>query len=175
MNRILPLILISALFLILNGRLVFAQDHDTELHQQIRDLKKQVIELNRNLFILEEDLLFPANTQFSVFLSMDSGQLFDLDSVELKIDDKVIAHHLYTEREIDALKRGGVQKLYLGNLPSGKHEIIALFIGRGPNGRDYRRGQTITIEKGADPQFVEFMIIDDTSKEQPEFKTRIWE
>jgi len=120
-------------------------------------------------------LLFPANTQFSVFLSMDAGQLFALDSVELKIDDKNIANHLYTERELSALKRGGVQRLYLGNLPSGKHEVVAVFTGVGPKGRDYRRGKTIVIEKTTEPQFVEFVITDDPAKEQPQFDARIWE
>ena len=106
---------------------------------------------------------------------MDSGQLFTLDSVQLKIDDKMIAAHLYTERELDALKRGGVQRLYIGNLASGKHEITAIFSGKGPNNRDYRRGESIEIEKGSDPQFVQLQIIDDPSKEQPVFKTQIWE
>ena len=147
----------------------------TSLDSDIEALKKEVLSLNRDLFILEEDLLFPANTQFSVFLSMDSGLLFTLDSVELKIDDKNIANHLYTEREIAALKRGGVQRLYLGNLPSGEHEVVAIFTGVGPKGRDYRRGKTISIEKTTEPQFVEFMITDDTAKEQPRFDARVWE
>ena len=106
---------------------------------------------------------------------MDSGLLFALDSVELKIDDKNIANHLYTEREIAALKRGGVQRLYLGNLPSGEHEVVAIFTGVGPKGRDYRRGKAISIEKTTEPQFVEFMITDDTAKEQPRFDARVWE
>lgn len=151
------------------------EEPDTELQQDIQDLKKDVLKLNRNLFILEEDLLFPANTQFSVFLSMDAGQLFTLDAVQLKIGNKVVANHLYTERELTALKRGGIQRLYIGNLPSGEHEIIALFTGKGPSDRDYRRGETITIEKGSDPQFVELQIIDNPGKEQPEFKSRVWE
>jgi len=154
---------------------VNAQDAATALQQSIQDLKNDVLKLNKNLFILEEDLLFPANTQFSVFLSMDSGKLFTLDSVQLKIDEKVIASHLYTERELEALKRGGVQRLYIGNLASGKHEIIAIFSGKGPNKRDYRRGENIQIEKGSDPQFIELQIIDDPTKEQPIFKTRVWE
>jgi hypothetical protein len=145
------------------------------LDAQIEALKKAVLSLNRDLFILEEDLLFPPNTQFSVFLSMDAGTFFSLDSVQLKINDKNIANHLYTERELAALKRGGVQRLYIGNLPSGEHEIIAIFTGVGPKGRDYRRGQTVVIEKTTEPQFVEFMIADDTGKEQPQFDVRIWE
>jgi hypothetical protein len=145
------------------------------LDAEIEALKKEVLSLNRDLFILEEDLLFPPNTQFSVFLSMDSGALFGLDSVQLKINDKNIANHLYTERELAALKRGGVQRLYIGNLPSGEHEIVAIFTGVGPSGRDYRRGETVIIEKTTEPQFVEFMIADDTGKEQPQFDVRVWE
>ncbi|MBT3206598.1 MAG: AraC family transcriptional regulator [Gammaproteobacteria bacterium] len=177
MNIAIRLALFLSLSFGLNIVPVNAQQTEsiTELQQNIQDLKKDVLKLNRNLFILEEDLLFPANTQFSVFLSMDSGQLFTLDAVQLKIDDKIIANHLYTERELDALKRGGIQRLFIGNLASGKHEIIAIYTGKGPNDRDYRLGKTISIEKGSDPQFIELQIIDDPSKEQPKLNTRIWE
>lgn len=171
-------------FAIMAGSSAFAQDTtetesevqpETELQQDIQNLKKQVLQLNRNLFILEEDLLFPANTQFSVFLSIDAGKLFTLDSVQLKIDDKVVSNHLYTERELDALLRGGVQRLYIGNLASGEHEIIAIFTGKGPNDRDFRRGETVVIDKTSDPQYVELQIFDNPGKEQPEFKSRVWE
>jgi len=145
------------------------------LDADIEALKKEVLSLNRDLFILEEDLLFPSNTQFSIFLSMDAGALFSLDSVQLKVDNKNIANHLYTDRELAALKRGGVQRLYIGNLPAGEHEIIAIFTGIGPKGRDYRRGESLVIEKTTEPQFVEFMIADDTGKEQPQFDVRVWE
>jgi hypothetical protein len=145
------------------------------LDAEIKALKEEMLSLNRDLFILEEDLLFPPNTQFSVFLSMDAGALFSLDSVQLKINDKNIANHLYTERELTALKRGGVQRLYIGNLPSGKHEIVAIFTGVGPSGLDYRRDESVVIEKTTEPQFVELMIADDTGKEQPQFDVRVWE
>lgn len=145
------------------------------LDAEIEAFKKEMLSMNRDLFILEEDLLFPPNTQFSVFLSMDAGALFSLDSVQLKINDKNIANHLYTERELAALKRGGVQRLYIGNLPSGEHEIVAIFTGVGPSGRDYRRGESVVIETTTEPQFVEFMIADDTGKEQPQFDVRVSE
>ena len=152
-----------------------AENTDEALESSIEALKKEVLSLNRDLFILEEDLLFPANTQFSIFLSMNTDKLFTLDSVQLRIDDKNVANHLYTERELAALNRGGVQRLYIGNLPSGEHEIVAVFTGIGPNGRDYRRGKTIVLEKTTEPQFVEFTIEGDISKEQPEFNARVWE
>ena len=153
----------------------FANEKEPALEKKIQDVKKEVLDLNKELFILEEDLLFPANTQFSIFLSMDIGQLFDLDSVEINIDGKNISNHLYTLREIDALKRGGVQRIYLGNIASGKHELVAFFIGKGPKKRAYKRGTTIEIEKTSSPLFVELKIVDNTSKQQPEFKTKVWE
>ena len=147
----------------------------TTLDTQIQGLKKEVLDLNRDLFLLEEDLMFPANTQFSVFVSMDVGLMFDLDSVQLKIDNEVVGNHLYTEREINALKRGGVQRFYIGNLTSGEHELIAFFVGKGPKDRDYKRGTTLKITKGTASQFVELKITDSESKLQPEFKAKVWE
>ena len=145
------------------------------LDQQIQDLKQEVIQLNRELFALEEELLFPANTQVAVFLSVDVGGTFALDSVQLKIDNKVVTNYLYTEREAQALVRGGVQRLFMGNLKSGKHEVIALFVGKGPEGRDYRRGATVTLDKGVGPAYLELKITDKTSNHQPDFVIKEWE
>jgi hypothetical protein len=147
----------------------------TTLDTNIQDLKKQVLDLNRDLFLLEQDLMFPANTQFSVFVSMDVGMLFDLDSVQLKLDNIVVGNHLYTEREINALKRGGVQRFYIGNLTSGEHELVAFFVGKGPKDRDYKRGTTLKFTKGSAAQFVELKITDSQAKLQPEFKVKVWE
>ena len=144
------------------------------LNRQVQDLKQQVIELNRDLFILEEELLFPANTQIAVFVSMDVGQFFQLDAVKLSIDDKVVTNYLYTDKQVDALVRGGVQRLYLGNLKTGEHELVAVFTGRGPQGRDYRRGATIVFEKSSQAKKIELKIVDSTATQQPEFVVKEW-
>ena len=154
------------------------ENSSTELRglgEQVENLKKEVLKLNRDLFILEEELLFPATTQTIVFLSMDTGVFFKLDSVELKIDGKTVNHYLYTERELSALAKGGVQRLHIGNLRKGQHELIAVFIGKGPNGRDYRRGAFLAFEKGFDPKFIELKITDSSAQQQPEFVINEWE
>ncbi|HEX7013384.1 MAG TPA: hypothetical protein VF161_11580 [Steroidobacteraceae bacterium] len=145
------------------------------LDEDVQALKKEVLDLNRELFVLEEDLLFPANTQVAVFVSMDVGEFFALDSVTLKLDNKEVANYLYTEREAQALLKGGVHRLYVGNLKAGEHELIALFTGQGPNGRDYRRGATIKLEKGVGAKYIELKISDRASKAQPEFIVKEWE
>ena len=142
---------------------------------EVQDLKSAVLDLNRELFMLEEELLYPANTQIAVFLSLDTGEFFALDAVQLKIDGKEVSNYLYTEREVQALHRGGVQRLFLGNLKTGQHEIVAFFTGIGPNGRDYRRGATLELEKGIGAKFVELKISDRVSAQQPEFVVAEWE
>jgi len=158
--------------------LLAAADHDTGkgtgIQEDVQTLKQQVLELNRDLFMLEEELLFPSNTQVSVFVSMDVGEFFQLDSVQLKIDGKEVADYLYTPREIDALIRGGVQRLHIGNLRNGDHELVAFFTGKGPKGRDYKRGATTTISKGLGPKYVELKIVDQTKNYQPEFEVKEW-
>ncbi|HET9388436.1 MAG TPA: hypothetical protein VFO44_02195 [Steroidobacteraceae bacterium] len=145
------------------------------LDQEVQGLKKDVVDLNRDLFVLEEELLFPANTQVAVFLSMDVGDFFALDSVTLKIDQKEVINYLYTPREVDALLKGGVHRLYLGNLKVGQHELVAFFSGKGPNQRDYKRGATIKFEKGIGAKYLELKINDRQRRQQPEFEIKDWE
>lgn len=173
----LGLILLLLLAMGLLPRLSYAEDPpvaDPPLNQALQDLKKQVLALNRDLFILEEELLFPSNTQVSVFLSMDVGEFFQLDAVKLTLDGKVVTHYLYTERQVDALHRGGVQRLYMGNIKAGKHEVVAVFTGRGPKGRDFRRGTTISFEKEGAEKHIELKIVDSTAKQQPVFEIKEW-
>ena len=145
------------------------------LDEDVQDLKKQVLDLNRDLFLLEEELLFPSNTQTAVFVSMDVGEFFGLDSVELKIDNKDVANYLYTEREAAALLKGGVQRLFIGNLKAGEHELVAVFTGQGPHTRDYRRAASLVFEKGIGPKYIELTISDRETKQQPEFVVKEWE
>jgi len=145
------------------------------LDQEVQGLKKDVIDLNKDLFVLEEELLFPANTQVAVYVSMDVGKFFALDSVTVKIDNKQVKNYLYTAREADALLKGGVQQIYLGNLKVGKHELVAFFTGKGPVERDYRRGATINFDKGVGAKYLELKITDKVSKHQPEFTIKDWE
>jgi hypothetical protein len=145
------------------------------LDQEVQGMKKDVIDLNKDLFVLEEELLFPANTQVAVYVSMDVGAFFALDSVTLKIDNKEVKNYLYTAREADALLKGGVQQLYLGNLKVGKHELVAFFAGKGPVERDYRRGATVRFDKGVGAKYLELKISDKVAKHQPEFLIKDWD
>ncbi len=146
---------------------------DSDLAAEMETLKQALVNLNRDLFILEEDLLFPSSTQIAVYLSMDVGEYFKLDAVELKIDGKLATHYLYTDRQVNALYKGGVQRLFVGNINQGSREITAFFIGTGPENRPYKRAVTLEFEKDDEAATVELKIVDSTSKQQPTFSATL--
>lgn len=150
-----------------------SRDEIKGLDEQVQDIKKDVLNLSTELARLEEKLLFPSNTQVSLFVSMHKGDDFRLDSVQLKLDDKVVAQHLYTFRELEALQMGGVQRLYTGNINTGEHELVVSYIGKAPAGGEYKRSGTYRISKDVGPKFVEIKISGPESTEQ-DLQFRDW-
>ena len=144
------------------------------LSTELEDIKKQVLKLNRDLFILEEDLLFPASTQVAVFVSVDVGRFFKVDSVELKINDKNVAGFLYTERQRKALEKGGIQQVYLGNLKEGKHQLTAIFTGFDGEGRSTKRAVTHQFEKDDDVVMIELKVEDNESSYRANIRVEEW-
>ncbi len=152
-------------------------DANTEVKKaskNIQDLKRQVIDLNKDLRLMEEKLLFPSSTKYSVFISLSSGQFFTLEGIKLKLDDKFVAANIYSEKQRQALIRGGVQKFYITNLNEGKHSATLFFTGVGPSGRDYKRASTIEFEKGPAGEYLEVAISDDSVTQEPVFSIKQW-
>lgn len=146
-----------------------------ELDQDLAQFRKDVLDINRRLLLLEEELLFPADTQLAVFVSLDVGKYFTPDSITLKLDGKTIDGHLYTEREVQALKTGAIQKLHVTNIRNGSHELTAFVSGTGPGNREYRRAVTLQFDKGNGRQFIQLRMEDDAAAQQPVFVLRSWQ
>ena len=136
------------------------------LDEQVQDIKKDVLDLTSELTRLEEKLLFPSNTQVSFFISLTGDEDFVLDSMQIKLDNKVVAQHLYTFKEIEALRSGGVQRIYTGNIKTGEHALVASFIGRAKSGNAYQRSENFTVTKAVGPKFVEIQIVGTSASDQ---------
>lgn len=155
----------------------WAQDEpapEPSVAPQVEALKESVLTLNRDLLILEEELLYPASSQIAVYVSMDLGAYFNLDAIKLEIDNKLISSELYSDKQTSALFRGGVQRLYVGNLKAGEHEISAFFTGKGPY-KDYKRGAKLMVTKGQEPLVLELKIVDSAAQMQPVFEIKQWQ
>jgi hypothetical protein len=151
-----------------------ALDSVKVLSKEIQGLKKSVVDLNKDLQLMEEELLFPSSTQLSLFVSLDIGQFFTLESIKVKLNGKQVVAHLYSDKQRQALARGGVQRLYITNLNLGKHTISAFFTGIGPNGRPYKRATELEFQKKQGSQYLELAIIDDSAKQEAKFTIKQW-
>ena len=161
--------------LLLASLLLPALALSASLDEDMASFRKDGLEINKRLLLMEEELLFPADTQLAVFVSLDVGKYFMPDSIELKLDGETVDSHLYTEREVRALRSGAIQKLHTTNIKNGKHVLTAFVTGKGPEGRDYRRAVSLEFEKGSGRQFVHFSMKDDAAAQQPEFRFKTWQ
>jgi hypothetical protein len=128
------------------------------LDEQVQEIKSDVLGIAAELNQLEEKLLYPSNTEVSVFVSLVSGETFRLDSVEIQLGGKPVAHHLYTFKELEALQKGGVQRIYTGNIRTGEHDLQVSVVGKFAGGADFRKTESFKVNKDVGPKIVEISL-----------------
>lgn len=166
---------VVALSITLTNNTAYANDNNSTTKKSVETLKRDLLELNKELFILEEELLFPGNTQVAVFISQDAGLLFKMDHAKVLLNNKVVNYHLYTDNELNALSRGAVHRIHTGNLNQGKHKLVIIFGGHGPKGREFKRATELDFEKSTGSQYIELRIVANTKNQQPEFEFNVWD
>lgn len=149
--------------------------HGETLDEELSALKADLAELNTALTALEEEILYPENTQLAVFLSVEGEEYFQLNSVELAVDDRPTSSYLYSEQEREALAQGGIQRLYLGNLTPGEHQITATFNAKGTDGRHYSKTEIFSISKEEDAERVELVVRAQAPSQDPQLSLKRWQ
>ena len=124
------------------------------LDEQVQEIKSDVLGIAKELSLLEEKLLYPSNTQVAVFVSLAEGETLQLDSVQIQIDGEPVARHIYSFKELEALQKGGVQRIYTGNLPTGEHRLEVSVAGKMPGGSDFRGSESFAFRKEVEPKLV---------------------
>jgi len=152
---------------------VFSQEQ-AQLESEIEGLKAQVIELNRELFDLEEQLLYPATTEFAVFVSMENVNDFTLQGIKLFLGENLIGSEIYKSEQVQALRRGGIQKLFSGNLKPGLHKMKAEILGKDSDGRPSKKMLVAEFGKARSSKFLELKISKDNKQNQPKFAIVEW-
>ncbi|HEX7045556.1 MAG TPA: AraC family transcriptional regulator [Burkholderiales bacterium] len=128
------------------------------LDEQIQEVKADVLAIAAELSRLEEKLLYPSDTQVSLFVALAPAATFRLDAIEIHIDGKPVAYHLYTHKELEALRQGGVQRLYTGNIRQGEHELRVSVLGKSRNGTEHRWSGSFKLAKGVGPKLASITI-----------------
>lgn len=121
------------------------------LDGQVQEIKSDVLNIASELSNLEERLLYPSNTQLAVFVSFAEGEKFRLDSMQLEINGELATHHIYSFKELEALQKGGVQRVYTGNIVTGGHELRVTMMGQSESGKDFTTSESYAFAKGVKP------------------------
>ena len=130
------------------------QQQMRSLDEQVQEVKSDVLNISQELSRLEEKLLYPSGTQVAIFVSLAKGDLMRLDAVRLQIDGQLVAHHIYSFKELEALRKGGVQRIYVGNVAMGDHQLEVLIDGKLEGGADFSRTERFTVRKEVKPKLV---------------------
>jgi hypothetical protein len=128
------------------------------LDEQVQDIKGDVLGIAAELYQLEEKLLYPSDTQVAVFISLAEDEEFRLDTVEVRIGGQSVANHLYNFKELEALQKGGVQRLYSGNITTGDHDLQVTLTGKSKGGSDIQKTENFTVSKDVGPKIVEITL-----------------
>lgn len=161
MQRFIKIAFLLGAITMVSGALaaeVVSREQIKGIDEQVQDIKKDVLGISSELSQLEEKLLYPSNTQVSLFVAVAQGEKFRLDAIEIKIDGKEAARHLYTFKELEALQSGGVQRVYTGNVRSGEHALEVTLIGKSSGNNDYRESASYRFTKEEGPRLVEITL-----------------
>lgn len=124
------------------------------LDEQVQEIKSDVLSIDAELRRLEEKLLYPSNTHVALFVGLAKGESMRLDAVQIQLDGKLVAHYIYSFKELEALQKGGVQRIYTGNVPTGEHQIEVTIAGKLDTGKDYSRTERFAFSKGVEPKLI---------------------
>lgn len=161
MNKVFKKILIGSLIMFwISASLAeeVTKEQIKGLDEQVQDIKKDVLGISTELTQLEEKLLYPSNTQVSVFVSLEKGAKFRLDALKIKIDGKDVSSHIYTFKELDALQNGGVQRLYTGNIRTGEHTLEVSLIAKSSGNNDEPQTASHKFTKSVEPKLIEIAL-----------------
>lgn len=137
------------------------------LDEQVQEIKSDVLSISEELSRLEEKLLYPSGTQVAIFVALAKGDPMRLDAVRLQVDGQLVAHHIYSAKELEALRKGGVQRIYVGNVVTGDHQLEVLVDGKLEDGADFSRTENFTFRKEVKPKMVGLTVAGPASGNTP--------
>jgi len=132
------------------------------LDEQVQEVKSNVLSIAAELNNLEERLLYPSNTQVALFVSLADGQPLELDSARISIDGELVSQHIYSFKELEALEKGGVQRIYTGNIRTGEHRLEVSISGKRSAGRVFETAESFVFDKEVAPKLLGITLADES-------------
>jgi len=157
MNKLMGLLVLLCAWAGSAGAEEVTKEQIKGLDEQVQDIKKDVLSISAELNLLEEKLLYPSNTYIAFFVSVAKDAGFSPDAVNITLDNKNVANYIYSFKEVEALQKGGVQRVFTSNVRTGEHNVKIDIMGKQGGSKKTETGSH-TVNKGIGPQFVEIRL-----------------
>ncbi|NOX76437.1 MAG: hypothetical protein GXP17_07470 [Gammaproteobacteria bacterium] len=134
----------------------------------------EVLVLGAEMALLEESRTIPLNNRLEVLVSIEPSPFFRLEAVQLQVDGKTVSSYTYTLNELTALSSGGAHSLFRGELPAGRHQLVAVLLGRFPEDAEFKREVAFILVSGSGPRVMELRVESGDEKTPPGFFVKEW-
>jgi hypothetical protein len=144
------------------------------IDQEVQAIKQEILDINRDLSSLEEELLYPPEHRLTIFLSLSSGTTMDLKTITIYLDEDTLVHHKYSKSEMEALRKGGVHKAYIGSIRKGKHVLQAQLRGTDRKDRVFDIVNNAAFTKRQSTKYVELRVSESSLRRVPRLTIQSW-
>jgi hypothetical protein len=150
------------------------EPHFARIDQEVQAIKQEILDINRDLSSLEEELLYPPEHRLTVFLSLSSGTTMDLKVLRIHLGGDTLVHHEYSNAEMEALRKGGVHKAYIGRIQKGEHVLQVQLSGTGRKDRVFDIVNDATFTKRQNAKYVELRVSESSLARVPRLTIESW-
>ena len=145
-----------------------------ELDGEIQAIKEEILEINRDILLLEELSLYPHGQQLVILVSVVNNSPVNPERISLQLDGHTLSQHAYTGSEGAALQEGGVHRLYTGRLGDGEHVLEVSVTGKQAGNKAFHQQRRITITKLPGRKYLELQLGPGENTSEPELTIREW-
>lgn len=153
--------------LLLTISLTASATNNQSIANKIEVLKQQAVLLHKDLAQLERDLVYPTTTQIAIYVSKKLTKDITIGSINLSIDGQDVASHIYTLEQNNALKLGGMQRLFMGNVAVGEHHFKITLKGIDSQNDITTIEGTAAYYKNAQPLSINVNLFDENGTKEP--------
>ncbi len=144
------------------------------IDREVQAIKQEMLDINRDLSLLEGELLYPPEHRLTVFLSLGSDTAMDIDALKIDLDGESLVHHRYSDAETEALRKGGVHKVYIGSIEKGEHVLRAQLSGMGRKDQAFDIVNSASFTKLQGTRYVELLVSESTLRGKPRLTIQSW-
>lgn len=136
-------------------------------------IKLETLQVVKDATQLIEDVGYPEKSRVKIYVTHGAGKYFGLQKVTIVVDGADRAEFNYNDLQLKALLRGAANRVYMGELSEGFHELVVVFEGKDRKGNIIKKAETWLFDKKPGEFIMVMNVADNESTLRPDFSFKI--